>query len=168
MIRALAILALLLAVCSTAEATPVIAAGREKEVMALFAPHTLGHEVVAGWKLMNVRVQPDNIAVELAGPGGAFASFRLLHPDAAPSDAVRTPSFAVVRETPAAADQAIAPLVVALRKNDKGGFWREAPTVTAERSQPESDDRSGGLWFTVLITVLGLGAVYLIARRRGA
>ncbi len=168
MIRALAILALLLAVCSTAAATPVIAAGREKEVMALFAPHELGAEVAPGWKLMNVRVQPDNIAVELSGPNGAFASFRLLHPDAAPSDAVRTPSFAVVREAPAAADQAIAPLVVALRKNDKGGFWREAPAAKPDHAAPDADDRSGGLWFTVLITVLGLAAVYLIVRRRAA
>ena len=162
MVRVLVVL-LVLAVARLAVAAPVIESGREKEVLALFAPYELGGEVVSGWKLMNVRVAPDAIGVELEGPNGKTASFRLVHPDTAVPAAPRTRSFAVIRES--AADQAIAPLVVAVRRNDAGGFWKDAPAAAPRPSVPEPDDAGGGLWFTLLITALGLSAVWVIARR---
>ncbi len=104
---------------------PVIEAGREDEVRALFAPYTLTGEVTAGFRLMNVRIEATYIDCELVGPGDETASVRLEHPDYAEAPDGETASFAVRREASSEAGRRAADAVyAAIRDNDPGGFHR--------------------------------------------
>jgi hypothetical protein len=106
---------------------PVITAGREQEVLALFKPYELGSVVAPGWKLQNVNISETSIRVEIVGPSEAKAVLRLELSARDPSS-VQTSSFAVHREATAdpAGEKALDLLLEAVRKNDTGEFWRHA------------------------------------------
>ncbi len=117
------------------ESLPVIAAGREKEVLALIAPYQLGSPLGNGWHLENVNISGEFVRLLALGPKGEAAAVRLELPKRKPSSET-TPSFAVHREVQAGKDGAkpdprvLDPLVEAVRKNDNGRFWPEkGPTV---------------------------------------
>lgn len=113
-----------------AEALPVIAAGREAEIVALARPYA-GDDVavVPGWKLGNIAVEPHTIKFHLLGPGGRKATLRLEHPSTTPSPSESTASFALRREGDPGADAqaALTALASAVRANDKGSFWPAKP-----------------------------------------
>jgi len=148
----------------------VIEAGREKEIVALFAPVPLGKELVPGWRLMNIRAQQTYIEVELVGPGRS-AFVRLDHPDAAKQAKERTPSFAVTRgDNAEQGDGAVAAtkLIELLKQNDRGTFWRtRATTPGGDPATPPQ--RSRGIVIPVVVTLaVGALALALFVRRRKA
>ena len=103
----------------------VIEAGREAEVVALFAPHALGAPITQTWRLAGVSVQRDHILATVEGPEGSRAGLRLDHLDAARGD-VRTRSFALTREgDDPQADPALRALEDAVRRNDVRPFWHQ-------------------------------------------
>ena len=126
-------------------ALPVVAGGREADMLALASPFVLGSDLAAGWHLENITASQTAIRYLALGPGGAKAAVRLEHPKRAPSSEI-TPSFAVHREVEkgnqggAAPDpKVLDPLVDAIRKNDKGTFWPiKGP------SDRQGDGRGGG------------------------
>ena len=105
------------------EATYAIEAGREAEVLALFAPIALTGEVAPGWRLMDVQIESRVVRCLLVGPADAKATLSLDHPSRAP-DAPRSKSFSLVSEGGAAGDPAVAALRARVIANDPGGFWR--------------------------------------------
>jgi hypothetical protein len=124
---ALLALALMLAAITASAAGPVLESGREREVLALFAPYTLGAEVTQGEKLWDVRIQATEIVVGLRGASGDRPSLRLVHASSAPPGAETSESFAIVRlmpSTDATGTAASQLLSEAVKRNDGGGFWR--------------------------------------------
>ncbi|MDI3284135.1 hypothetical protein [Polyangium sp. 15x6] len=111
--------------------------GREKDVLALFAPFTLGKEIAAGFALWNVSIEQQRIVVGLREPKGREARVTLVHPEdeAARPEAPRSSSFVAVRDSTEdpAAEKAVATLLEALARNDRGGLWIEPP-----RAKPTS------------------------------
>lgn len=152
----------------SAQQVPIIESGREHEIVALFRPHQLGGEVVPGWRLMNIRVQPTYIEVEVEGSDRS-AFFRLDHPEASRHHSDSTKSFAISRgenATEGDAARAVTLLIEALRKNDAGEFWRERRAVASPQAV---EQRSRGVWVPVIATGVVLAVVVgavLVARRR--
>lgn len=112
---------------STQEA--VIPPGREADIRALAAPYTLGAEIVPGWSLHSIEIQPRTIHFHLRA-GEAAARVTLDLPERAPAGAVALPSFALTEEGDASSLDARAALVRAIRANDDGDFWATAAVAT--------------------------------------
>ncbi|TKC92987.1 hypothetical protein [Polyangium fumosum] len=112
--------------------------GREKDVLALFAPFTLGTEIAAGFALWNVSIEQQRIVVSLHEPKGREVKLSLVHPDddAARPDAPRSSSFVAVRDPTGDpdAEKAVAKLLEALARNDHGDLWIEPRPRAAPRS----------------------------------
>jgi len=155
MTRRLALAALFFAASATAQSS-VIEPGREREVLALFAPYELAQEVTPGWKLWNVRVGAQAIELELVGPAGEVSLLRLTE---AGDAAERSASFAIQRPQ---GNTAVDGLVAALRKNDGGGFWH-ARVVTAE--PPAPTDSAGFAW-PVGVAVISAALMWWLAARK--
>ncbi|MDI1449364.1 hypothetical protein [Polyangium sp. 6x1] len=111
--------------------------GREKDVLALFAPFTLGKEIDAGFALWNVSIEQQRIVVGLREPKGREARLSLVHPEdtAARAEAPRSSSFVALRDPTGdpAAEKAVTTLLEALARNDHGGLWIE-PTPSSSKS----------------------------------
>jgi hypothetical protein len=118
---------------SPATAHPhVLRAGREAEILALFAPYQLGSPILTGVSLWNVAIQRKKIEIELRMASGATATVWLLHPEdtSATEGALRSKHFSgVIRsaEEPEARAAAAA-LLAAVQRNDQSSLW-EAPGV---------------------------------------
>ena len=112
--------------------------GREKDILALFAPFTLGKEVAAGFALWNVSIEQQRIVVGLREPKGREARITLVHPDddAARPEAPRSSSFVAAREPTGdpEVEKAVAALLGALAQNDLGGLWIEPRPRAVPRS----------------------------------
>lgn len=121
--RLILLVALLLPTAASAQ-EHVIGAGREGDVLALFAPHALGGEVKPGWVLENVSIEPTSITVTLQGDAGAV-DVRLAYPSEAGAGAIGSENFAIT--TPDAPEgpgaEAAAALIAAIVANDQGSFW---------------------------------------------
>ncbi len=145
---------------------PIIEAGREEEILALFAPYELGGEVRDGYRLMNVAIDVSSIDVELVGPDDASVTLRLTHPDLAESSLTATASFAVQHvaeggSPPPAADA----LIAAVRDNDEGRFYRRRappPRPTIDRAV----DRDLSWLFDGLVACLLGFAFFLVLAGR--
>lgn len=154
-------LALLVAFLATSPARasqPTIEEGREADVLALFSPFQLGGDVAEGWKLWNVAIQPTWIELGLRGPGDQEVQFVLVHPRDGGRDAIRTRSFALkedVADLPGARSARHA-LIEAVRRNDKGAFWRTqrpiSPTAKREISHLRLTELASD---GVVLTILG-------------
>ena len=147
--------------------TPVIAAGREADVMALFRPYTLGAAVTPQAKLWNVRVEPERIVVEIEG--AAKATFRLEHPDRSPGTE-RSKSFTVHREpsaTTGAGKEATDLLVARVRANDTGQFWDRTTPDPEGRPAAAPPPRFRGIWIPIVVTFVAAAAAIWVSRRRG-
>ncbi len=152
---------------------PVIEAGREQEVLALFAPYGLGDEVRPGWRLSDVRIEQTRIVARLAGPDEAEVEVRLEHPDEAEDARAETRSFAVGWQGEAEAARAVAEAVA---RNDRGRFWRMQARVRPDPEQALAWSRGsrawvfdGTLWLLVgLVLLLGLVRRQLEDAPRGA
>ncbi len=119
---------------------PIIKAGREAEVLALFAPYQLGQEVTPGWRLWNVNIRPASITVELhsAAEPPEVLTLTLRH---------QVPklkgSFATTQNFQLSYDQpppesglpAASALVEALRSNDTKPFWHHTAESDGVRPQ---------------------------------
>jgi hypothetical protein len=142
-----AALTTLLPLFAAAQPHPIVE-GNEERVLALFSPYALAAPITPEYRLWNVRIEPSRIEVELrradalpgepgdapsGAPRGAAAApgtttLSLVHPDEARADAERSASFALVASgaDDEAARRARQRLAEAIRRNDAGGFWREA------------------------------------------
>ncbi len=117
---------------------PVIEAGREDEVMALFAPYRLNGELGEGWSLHRVEILATRIEVRGVASDGREAMFFLEHPSR--TGRRDTPSFAVVVDTEHKPPRAfVEPLVAAVRSHDDGDFWHITRTVTGSSSAEYAD-----------------------------
>ncbi len=161
-------LALLLVAPGSRADQPVIEEAREKDVLGLFAPYTLGAEVSPGWRLWNVAIQPTRIVVVLKGPTEQPAELVLVHPNEAP-DAERTPSFAAL--APAGDDPQVQgardALLAAVRRNDDGKFWRAVrPLPMPEGQRPARWSLRALLSFDGVLLLAGLVAIVLVLAGR--
>lgn len=169
-ITAICLLALVACAQQPVVSLPNISPGREGEIVALFSPYWGSEEIVAGWKISGIDVERTTIRVRVTGPGDAGAGMVLqaldtfaggrMTPDAA-SD-----SFALRFESAGPESRAaLVRLAQAVRDNDAGTFWNEAPRTEV---RPKS---------LFLLTFTGTGAAFLglglgawlalaIARRR--
>ena len=116
--------------------TPVIEAGREREVRALFAPHAAGERLpppAEDWTFDSIRVEGHEIVLVLLGPRDARAEPRIGPGVCAPDGAARSASF-----YRGAAGEDVRPALDLLWNaavaQDSGGFYRtfvEAPPPAA-------------------------------------
>lgn len=121
-----AALAVLLGWCASAHADEhALGPERQADVLALLAPYALGAEVADGFVVWGVALERTQVALTLRHPDGTEAQLRFAHPDDAKDVAWRSASFAL--EAPGAiperAQPAVARLVEAIQRNDRGGFW---------------------------------------------
>lgn len=126
-----------------------IGPGHEAEVLDLFAPHALGDEVAGGFRLWGVAIERTRIVVTVRGEGDVEGRVFLVHPDDAMEATATSESFAIERDraAPTEAGAALDRLVLAVARNDEGGFW-EVAEVTTEAPSPsgEHDVRRANLW----------------------
>lgn len=112
---------------ATAEEAHHIGPNREAEVLALLAPHNLGDDVLPGWRIMTVAIEPTLIRVGLEDAQAQGAELLLENRGAAPNAPFTSTSFAItivegeVASGPAA--EALARLITSIQANDKGSFW---------------------------------------------
>ncbi len=137
---------------------PVIEEGRERDVLGLFAPYELGGEVLPGWILSEVQIEPTRVIVAALGPRAERSEIVLVHEDAAESEEV-TASFAVLRSP---TDNEVARhvqtrLIEAVRRNDGGRFWRAIRPLPIDRPISRGPPRLG-VWlaFDGLVLLVGL------------
>ena len=143
---------------------PVIEPGREREVIALFAPHDLTGEIEAGVVLANVRIEPTRIVAELAREGDGVGEVVLEHEDARGDPAVSSESFAItwtVRPGDEGALAAARTLARAVVQNDEGGFYRMRAIPRAPGDSPLARRGAASAWL-VDGTLLFLGALILL------
>ena len=121
LLRVLGVLLLSLSAMAQAQ-FHAIGPGREPDVLALFAPHSMGSEVVEGWTLDSVNIQPDSITVTLRGPADAETGLHLTYrePD---TEANGSASFVVEERGEARFAPARDAILAALQDNDDATFW---------------------------------------------
>ncbi|MEZ4222709.1 MAG: hypothetical protein R3B13_17335 [Polyangiaceae bacterium] len=169
--RAFCALAITLLPAVAQAQTAILRGGREREVLALFAPYTLGAEVADGVKLWNVRVEPERIVVELAG--ATPASFSLEHPSRA-SGKERSKSFVVRRDASAnagAARDAVDRLVARVQANDTTDFWDTQQRESGAGPIPSGPSARfrgavGSALITGLFALFALGLAKVRLRRK--
>lgn len=134
-----ALLLLTLTTVVHAAEPPVIAAGREAEIVGLVRPYFGANKDFApGFRLGDVDVQPRAIRFFVVGGTGKGA-VRLEHPESAPKEAERTASFAISFEGANDANTpALRALVAIIRENDKGGFWPQTGPRPGYEDSPSS------------------------------
>lgn len=109
----------------TMAARPVVAPGREQEILALFEPHALGDELAPGWTLHSFSIDSATIIVWVAGPNATYAQVALDHPDYGPEHAQMLEGFALtVVQQPAGSETAITELIATIDRNDDASFWQ--------------------------------------------
>lgn len=150
----------------------VLRAGREKDILALFAPYSLGSKVTEHWKLWSVAIKAQRIDVSLRDPNGHDEHFSLVHPDEALDVPERTSSFAVQRAAlkDVSSQEAANLLFQAMSKNDHGGFWEEPKQDQVKPSQPSVAGTSSpgmpraGISFSrfAIDGVLGLALIWML------
>ena len=150
----------LLAASASAQAVPIIEAGREAEVQALFAPHALGREV-SGWRFQSLQIEPQEIRAGVVRPGdeeGALREVRLIYRGSVAQRPARsTASFdAHFVGDPGPARPALRALLDAVAENDEGGFWlSEAPPRPFTVASPDRAwSQDGLLWCLLLVAWL--------------
>ncbi len=148
----LALVCLLAPGAARAAEAPVIAAGREAEIVALVSPY-FGAEkdLTPGHRLGDVEVKPHFIRFTVNG-NGAKGAIRLEHPEGAPPGVERTPSFAVYFEGAASAEMtaALRALTQVVRGNDKGEFWPLTGPRPGSEQLPSRFARGRAHWLTRL------------------
>jgi len=154
-------------------AQPVIEAGRNSEIVALFAPTKLGDDIAPEWKLWGVAVHPTHVSVTAKHGAAIVPLFDLLHIDSGPPGSRTSRNFAIVPTYPAeplSAMTAAAELMSAVERNDEGTFWkveRELPTLP-QPGVVQLVTRNSQAWFTdglVLFAILFVVLVSLTARQ---
>jgi hypothetical protein len=147
------VLFLFVATLAAAAEAPVIAAGREKEIVALVAPYFgANKDVTPGFRVGDVDVQPRAIRFFVVS-GDQKGAIRLEHPDAAPKDAERSASFAILYEnaTEPRMSAALHALADVVRNNDKGAFWPAVGPRPGVEDAPSSRFATGKKhWLTTL------------------
>ncbi len=153
------VIASVLAPWASAQAGAVIERGREADVLALLAPHRLGAEVREGWKLWNVRIGSREIEIELRSPTDARAGLRLVEWS---NHAERSASFGIVIENDAGSSAAIGAVVAAIKRNDRGGFWR----ARAEPAAEVPPSRGYGIAWPVGAALISIAAMLWVGRAK--
>ena len=132
--------------------TPVVEAGRERDVRRLFVPHVVGEAMAieAGWTFKDVLIEADAISALLVGPGGAQGRLRLRPRLCWPEAPEPTASFAWRYEGDPGGHPVAMALIQAVRIADKGDFYRtwvdtEPPQAQApETGKATPSTRAGG------------------------
>ena len=172
-LAAIAALLVLTVVSRRALAIPVIEPGREPEIVALFAPYTLGGDVAPGLRLMWIYVETTHIRAVVESPDGAAATLRLDHSSRAPAAGLLgAPSESFVISGEPTGHPALEALARAVRDNDRGGFWRvDAPVGPGHAGPPQGTgilSLDAGAWSTdgILLGVAVLGLLIAMVRRQ--
>lgn len=176
---ALALMLLFPLVCRAG--IPVIAPGREAEILALFQPHELGDSLSDGWTLHSFSVDAGTIHVWIEGPPASeangqdaepvYAELRLDHPDYGPLGSRALPGFAVsATQVPPGSQAAIDALERAVAANDAGEFWaRDMVYAEGEGEVLRGSSRRRLVQLltdgVVLISLLTLSLLALVARK---
>ena len=153
--------------------TAIIEAGREQEVLSLFAPYTLGGEVSAGHRLMNVRIEAREIVCVVEGPTERSATLHLASPEVIPAPDRTSASFAMRLDAQGEPSRAALLLLAdAVRQNDPGGFFHVptpgAPRAANPRTSPSGNQRFDGALLALFAAALLLALVLRQLRTDGA
>ncbi len=142
---------------------PIIEAGREAEILALFEPYQLGEELPGGYRLMNVQVDVSSIQIGLVGPEDRRVSLRLTPPELAPDAPEQTESFAIVHESgeeDADAQRAVRALLARVRANDDGHFYRRR-ALPPDPTLNQAAQREGP-WYVDGLALCALALVFFL------
>jgi hypothetical protein len=151
---------------------PTIEAGRENEVLALFKPFGLGSEVLAGWKLENVSIQPQYIQCQLENKAEKRKVLLFItHEESTKNRELKSKSFVFYGKPSLLAEnaksdagtQASLRLVEAIRTNDPGGFWHVRLPPPSSQFYADNSKTIGFFraWATDGILLFGLLLVIL-------
>lgn len=141
MTRWLRVLAIVVAVLvprlSRAADLPVIAAGREQEIVALIQPY-FGKAILPGYTVGDIDIRPHAIAFQLKGPNGKKGTLLLEHPSITREGSNKSASFTITSDSAGDPEMAVALTALAgvVTNNDKGGFWPERSPDTAPIPAP--------------------------------
>jgi hypothetical protein len=130
-----------------AEASPVIPPGKEKVVLGLLAPQTLGSEVTPGCTIQSVQIQARTIDIAIVAGDDQLGVARLNPPESI-DGAGHSKSFRI--EVQADSDDARRCIEVVretVQKNDDGRFRGEPDVVRTSRtpSRPYDGNYDRGL-----------------------
>ncbi|MBD91272.1 MAG: hypothetical protein CL940_13145 [Deltaproteobacteria bacterium] len=123
--------------------SPVIEAGREREVRALFAPHQVGSPLpkpLSAWTFEQIRIEGNRIILVLTGPEKTSIEAELRPSVCAPDGAEQSPSFYRGSVAPAAAPAADL-LWASVLERDSGGFYRTFVDPAPSKSAPAQAER---------------------------
>lgn len=144
---------------------PVIAAGREQDIIALLKPWGIGQEVVPGWVLENVSIESTRLRCIFGGPGGQSRTLILTFPGRAPNAPERTRSFAILREVrpgPPPVPDPLDAMAAAVKQNDTTDFWpAEAPRPGIGGDGGDHDQASD--WRRMALRLPGDGVFIMLA-----
>lgn len=168
----------LVSMAARADNVPVIAAGRESEIVALVQPYFGGKvELTPGFKLGDIKVEPRAVRIHVVAADGAKGVVRLEHPNAAPDAPLHSKSFAITLEDAHAPAMraALDVLVTTIRTNDRADFWVNSRPETGDRSPreaaPSLDPRRWTSAFSLLgdgVVLFTLGLAFILAHIRRA
>jgi hypothetical protein len=151
---------------------PVIAAGRENDILALIRPWTMGQEITPGWVLDGIQIESTRIRYVLRSRDGGQRALAVEFPGRVPQAKETTKNFALLREPAGVAPPSPDPLDVlaaAVAKNDVGTFWpAEAPNDSFGGSGDRGDlsspgGRSTRDWRDTLRAASGDGVLIFLA-----
>lgn len=150
-LAALALLAC--APSASAQVHPVIEAGRDGDIRALFAPHRWRQDV-DGFQFETLQIRETEFRVGLERDGQRHDAVFRHHEQ----EGTRTPSFAVTIETSDPEGRAaLETLIAAVQANDDGHFWRrEAGAIPREVYRPTEAPWYGDGLFLFGLLVLWL------------
>lgn len=126
---------------------PVIEAGREAEIEALFAG--VGQDPMAGWKVGDIRIERSSIAVWFGHVRGGRVQVEFAYPADDPRAAARIDAFELFVKSRSGLDEQevtsfVEALAASIEKGVKRDFWRKRAVL--EPSEDESSEPSAWDW----------------------
>lgn len=126
---------------------PVIAAGREADIVALIRPWRLGQEIVPGWILDGAQINQTDVVFRFTHASAAARTLTLAFPGRVPAATEHSASFALIRhpgDGPHPDPDPLDAFAATVKANDAGSFWpASGPSdpVASTRSADGSDLR---------------------------
>lgn len=123
---------------------PVIEAGRETDIIALFAPHRTTQALAGhpGWTFVGIGVAKQRIEATLVGPSGETSTLKVAWHGCVSDDDLISKSFGLTIEGAAGPAKTLANRVIA---NDTGGFFRSFAMPSGYRKTAKSGTQGAAL-----------------------
>ncbi len=137
---------------------PVIEAGREAEIEALFAG--VGKGTLSGWKLEDIHIQKNQIIAGFSNDRGGSVELRLAYPINAPGAVARTPAFEFFISSRSKTDERatlsfVQTLAASVSTRAKPTFWRKWIESTTSQANKKPSLLRRWLWSAHGLSTLG-------------